>query len=600
MDFFNISNIGDMVQRGADIKMLQYDTQLDKLAQCDNKIDLTRIMHKLVNKNELYKPITLNNLVLINIEKDIERYNSSIEELKKLNINNFVHLKATYWKERSILENDLTFILRFLKQFNPDMEPVDIKINMFSELNDNNIYIQDGPLGCYCSHLRAMIYGYTHFEKYTIIAEDDIYIYNTQHISDLLESVPDDWDIILFNALTKGPVADEFLYKCIDPFHSTHLYIIKNESMPTLFKYMYPIFDQVDVLISNAQNVLNMYNLPRTVYQKSVSTNTQNNLHVIFTSPNYINIKTQFSEVKRLLVIFADIILPDNEHNDTLVINLIFDVLCGYISNIHDTDPNIDLDTNRNTDTQLPVSGYETHCEYKNLLRAICHIIQCTKKGVFVEIVSIYLLHTILTTLSGFKLHNTIDTQFGEVVKAYNFGSTSSVYILKQSGVCIKQYRDRLTWKTTDHDNIDSIFYKELQILKSRHKIELLYYDEKEKIIKIPYKGTSLYNDFILPPDWRTQITDLFNDLTIDNIYYPEFRLQNILNNGSKLSFVDFGLSKMHGGDNKNNCDIFIELIDKLNNRFKSTTTMEKYLLYDTFIKGIKLHKVERYLSNIF
>jgi hypothetical protein len=294
--------------------------------------------------------------------------------------------------------------------------------------------------------------------------------------------------------------------------------------MPTLFTYMYPIFDQVDVLISNSQNVLNIYNLPRTVYQKSVSTNTQNNLHCIFTSPNYLIIKAQFNEVKRLLIIFADMILPDNEHNGTIIINLIFNVLCGFISNINDNDEYYDS-------KYLPISGYESHCEYENLLKSVCHIIQCCKKGVFVKTTSIYLVHNMITTLAEYNLHNTVDEQYGEVIKAYNFGSSSHTYILKHSGVCIKKYRKVLTWTTTDHDNIDDIFCREVQILKKKNKIKLLHYDEKEKLIKMSYEGTSLYNNFNLPLDWKTQIKNLFDDLTKNNIYYPEFRLQNILNN---------------------------------------------------------------------
>ena len=598
MDFFDIHTIGDLAKRGADIKMLQYDTQTGPVVQCNNRVNLTSLVRKLFNKHDghdITNNPPLNNFILINIEKDIKRYHSSVEELKKLDVNNFVHLKATYWKERSVLENDLTFILRFLKQFNPDMEPIDIKINMFSEPNDSNIYIQDGPLACYCSHLRAMIYGYTHFDKYTIIAEDDINIFNTSLISDYLENVPDDWDIIFFNSIPKEPATTHSVYKLVHPFHSSHLYIIRNKSMPVLFRYMHPIFDQVDVLTSNSRNVLNIYNLPRTVYQKSVSTNTQNNLHVIFTSPNYINIKTQFDEVQRLLIIFADLILPDNEHNKTIVSNLIFDILCEYISNIND------IGALSESEHALPVSGYESHHEYENLLTRICHIIQCCKKGVYVKITSTYLLHNILTMLIEYRLHNTIDEQYGQVIKAYSFGSTSHTYILQQSGVCIKQYKKVLLWKTTNHDNIDDIFYREVEILKKQDIIKLLHCDGNKKIIKMSYNGTSLYNNFILPLDWKIQIKELFDYLTANNIYYPEFRLQNILNNESKLSFVDFGMAKICDDvDNKNNCDIFIELIEILDNRFKATTQMERYLLYDTFINGIKLHKPTRYLSNVF
>jgi hypothetical protein len=60
-------------------------------------------------------------------------------------------------------------------------------MNDFSEINDPNIYIQDGPLACYCSHVRGMIYGHLNFEDYTIIIEDDAFISNTENIEKLEE-----------------------------------------------------------------------------------------------------------------------------------------------------------------------------------------------------------------------------------------------------------------------------------------------------------------------------------------------------------------------------------------------------------------------------
>ena len=110
--------------------------------------------------------------------------------------------------------------------------------------------IQDGPLGCYCSHLRAMIYGYINFEKYTIIVEDDISITNTENIEKYLKCIPDDWDIICVGAIGKNKIYDEPYYKFTDEFHSTHFYIINHKCMDKLFRHMYPITDQVDVLVS--------------------------------------------------------------------------------------------------------------------------------------------------------------------------------------------------------------------------------------------------------------------------------------------------------------------------------------------------------------
>ena len=577
----------DFLDYGAEVKIMQYDNKVDDADKNSDQINFSDIM-KTVLDETLSAP--LNNCILINIEKDAIRYFSSVTELKKLSIENFVHLKATYWKNRHQLESDMTFVLQFLKQFNPDIPTENVKIDLFSEINDKNIYIQDGPLACYCSHLRAMIYGYTNFDKYTVVAEDDINIINTELIDNYLKSVPSDWDVICFNSIPKKMIQNKELYKYDCAFHSTHMYIVKNKSMPILFKYMYPIVDQVDVLISNSRNELNIYNLPRTVYQKSVSTNTQNNLHVIFSSPNYVNIKGQFDVVKELLLYFAAIILPNNKHNETIVINLIFDVICGCISDISD----------ENKSEMPPTSEYVNHVKYEQLLSSVYHIIECTKKGVDVKIIATSLVDSILDTLTKFSLHDTIDEQYGECIKAYNFGATSHTYILEKNNVCIKQYDQTLRWTHAEHNNIDVIYKKEVETLKSQECVKLLHHDDDKKLIKMSYGGESLYNNFCLPVDWQEQIKGLFDNLTKNRIYYPEFRLQNILNNNNKLSFIDFGLAKICDKSNNDNCKIFIELLSLLEKRFTDATSTQRYLLYDTFINGIKLHKIEKYLGNVF
>ena len=581
----------DFLDYGAEVKILQYDTQIDEMDKNSDQINFTESMKTLFGET-LTAP--LNNCILINIEKDAARYFSSVAELKKLSIENFVHLKATYWKNRCQLETDLTFVLQLLKQFNPDISTKNIKIDMFSELNDKNIHIQDGPLACYCSHLRAMIYGYTNFDKYTIVAEDDINIVNTELIDNYLKCMPDDWDIICFNSIPKKLIQNRELYKYDCAFHSTHMYIIKNKSMPILFKYMYPIVDQVDVLISNARNELNIYNLPRTVYQKSVSTNTQNNLHVIFTSPNYVNIKAQFDIANDLLLFFAAIILPNNKYNQTIVTNLIFDVICGCISNISDVNM-IDISCE-----MPPVSQYTSYAEYDQLLSCVSYIIECTKKGVDIKIIAKSLVDSILDTLMGFNLHDTFDEQYSESIKAYSFGATSHTYILEKNNVCIKKYDKVLRWKHSEHNNINDIYKKEINVLKTQTCIKLISHDDEKKIIKMSYGGESLYNHFCLPVNWQEQIKKLFDDLTQNGIYYPEFRLHNILNNNNKLTFIDFGLAKKCDKSNDDNCKIFIELLSLLEKRFADTTTTQRHLLYDTFINGIKLHKIEKYLGNIF
>ena len=76
--------------------------------------------------------------------------------------------------------------------------------------------------------------------------------------------------------------------------------------MPKIFENMYPITDQIDVLISNCKDKLNIYNIEDTVYQKNLKTNTQNNLHAIFHSPNYKVLRKEAFKIEKLCNYFAN------------------------------------------------------------------------------------------------------------------------------------------------------------------------------------------------------------------------------------------------------------------------------------------------------
>ena len=125
--------------------------------------------------------------------------------------------------------------------------------------------------------------------------------------------------------------------------------------------------------------------------------------------------------------------------------------------------------------------------------------------------------------------------------------------------------------------------------------------------IQLFYKNQIiLYNNFILPEDWKEQITNNFNSLTQNKIYYPEFNLKNIVYLNSKLSFIDYGLAELISDDeecnNIDNCSIFIELLTLLDEKFKSidsNDTHKKQVLYITFINNIKINNEEKYKNNI-
>ena len=579
MDYIVKNVFKTRVRTGVDAKLLQYEANARNI--CETKIDLKSIL-----ETYLFESEKLNyNCVMINLEKDVERYHTSVNELKKISFNNFVHLKGTYWKEKAVMEKDLTFIIEFLKQFNPDIESKQISINEFSEINDPKVLIQDGPLGCYCSHLRAMIYGYLNFEKYTIIIEDDISITNTENIEKYLKCIPDDWDIICLGASGKNRIYDEPYYKFTDEFHSTHFYIINHKCMETLFKNLYPINDQVDVLISDLIHELNIYNIPDTVYQKCISTNTQNNLHTIFNARYYDVLREQLGKIKQSCMFFADKLLPDNENrNETIVSNLLYDVLYSYITNL-DASTHID---SKNQDNEDYVKEYADYGEYEDLFVAMAYFIQCSKKAIDVPIITYGLMNNMIGVLKKFTLHNTQDN---ELIKAYNYGATSQTYILEKSKVIIKAYNDKLRWTTIGHDDSATIFAKELELLKKGTGPKLIDFNEEQKTIKMAYCGESLYNNFVLPEDWKEQITEIFLNMTKNGIFYPEFKIQNILVLDGKITFVDFGLAKLDDNvDNTDNCNKFIRLLSLLNEKFSNIQDKEqRYQLYSTFIDNMKI-----------
>ena len=556
---------------GVDAKIMQYEENALNIS--DDTIDFPNLLGG------------KQTIILINMERHQERYKTTLEQLKKLSIQNFVHVKGTDGKNKTQLEADLTYILQFLKIYNDKVIDDQVKINEFSETNIPGVHLQDGPLGCYCSHVRSLIYGYLSDSDYTIICEDDISITNTENIQKYLPQIPNDWDIIFLNSRGKNVIYDEPFYKFVDEFHSGHFYIVRNSSIPQILKGMYPMDDQVDVLISNLHRDLNMYNIPDTVYQKNLETNTQNNLDIIFSSPNYIPVTDALSKCEKLLNHFANDILPNNEsRNELIVKHLMYDVLYNFIlTNEHSSDdPNKEdfVFENPYTDTE----------EYSLLKKFIGFFLQCAKKGINPRLASESLSNVLLYTLYKFKdLHNTQD-ESGDICKAYGFGSTAHTYKVGNE-LLIKRYNKKLRWTTNGHDNSRIIKSKEMDILWKLKDVDsvpnILDYDHQDLVLE--FRGESLYNNFILPADWKEQITNIFSELTTHNIYYPEFRLQNILVSNDKISFVDFGLAEVRENcDNTENLHKFLSNLELLDNKFTDITDLDaRHRLISTFLKNV-------------
>ena len=557
--------IRNHIATGVDAKILQYEENALEIS--DDKINLIEILGG------------KQNCILINMEKDVERYHTSVNQLKKVSIQKFVHLKGTDGrnKNKESLRTDLTYILNFISQFNSDIEPKEIKINDFSEINDKGVHIQDGPLGCYCSHLRALIYGYLNYEDYTIICEDDISITNTEKIQKHITQIPEDWDIICLNSRAKNiSYGDLPFYKFTDDFHSLHFYIVKNKCLPEIFKGMYPMTDQVDVLMADLVNKLNIYNIPDVVYQKNIKTNTQNNLNIIFGSPNYKPVTESLNNSERILNNLANKIIPNNEERNKIIIkNLIHDVIYNFMLM---TDG--EVNTGENIEDYQFDNLYEEDTDFIILEKYISFFLQCSRKGINPKLAAKDLINNCLFTLNKFtEKHN------GEGTLAYGFGSTSHTY--KIGNTLLKKYNDKLRWTTEGHDNVDEIIQKEVDILNKIQHIDgtpnLIWGDERS--ILMSYNGESLYNNFNLPIDWKEQITQIFSDLTNNGIFYPEFRLQNILVLNDKITFVDFGLAQFRNEcDNTVNSEKFINYLGLMEDRFRNVNDIDElHRLISTF-----------------
>jgi len=556
------------IATGVDAKILQYEENAIDIS--DDTIDIIELLGG------------KQNCILINMEKDVHRYQSSIEQLKKVSIQNFVHLKGTNGrnKNKESLEKDLTYILNFISKFNPKIEPKQIKINEFSEINDPGVQIQDGPLGCYCSHLRALIYGYLNYEDYTIICEDDISITNTEKIEKYIKQIPDDWDVICLNSRAKNiSYGDLPFYKFTDDFHSGHFYIVKNKCLPKIFEGMYPMIDQVDVLLSNMVPKLNIYNIPDTVYQKNLETNTQSNLNIIFSSPNYNVVTDALNKSEELLNHFANIILPHNEEQNKLIVkHIMYDVIYNFMLTKGNNNPG------SNTEDYVFDNPYEGKWRHKMLVKFVAFFLQCSKKGIDPKLASQSLVNVCLFTLNKFtELHDN-DT------KAYGFGSTAHTYRVGDD-LLLKRYNQKLRWSTEGHDDPKTIMSKELEILNKLKNVNSVpkLIDNVDMDIIMEYRGESIYNDFNLPDDWKQQITNIFSELTDNGIFYPEFRLQNILVLNGKISFVDFGLAEFRDNcDNTENVEKFIKYLSLLDDKFKVVTELNaRHILISTFLENV-------------
>jgi tRNA A-37 threonylcarbamoyl transferase component Bud32 len=432
-----------------------------------------------------------------------------------------------------------------------------------------------------------MISGYNQFTDYTIICEDDIAINNTKNIEKYIKEIPDDWDIIFLNSAPLNKKYNKIMYKFNDLFHSAHFYIIKNKCFPNLFKHMYPITNQVDILIAELYDTLNIYNITETVTQKDFFTNTQNNIYTLLNTYDFIK-----KSINKLKIYYNNKLnneLKDNEYNKNILKNIILDNICHKICVF-----------NKNNEIDKNIYKIDDINDIYNLFYLIFNT---TIKGNNINNIVLSVINGINNIIINYNLHNTIDNDLKQNLKSYSYGSSSNIYITENKKYIIKQFCN-LKWKSKNHDDISKIYIKELLILKNLKEISntpnLLFNDDKNLILKMDYLGISLHEEFILPEDWKEQLFIIFKKLSDNNIYYPEFNIKNIVVLNKKISFIDFGLSELNSNkNNDNNYNIFVILLEILKEKFKNIKDIEEQnILYLTFINNMK--DSQEYSNNIF
>ena len=584
---------------GVEYKKLQYFEGDDNIDT--KKINLLDLFDKFTyQKNDYTDDKRKNTPILLNLEKDVLRYKNATEQMKKIQINNFFHLIGTYFRNKQQVEQDLKYVMTFLHNFNNDIVCKDYTMNDFSEIDDSNISIYGGPLACYISHLRAMIHGYKNNRDYTIITEDDFVIVDTAIIENYLNKVPCDWEIILFGSIIK--TEEKFKNKIIKmddkyEFHSCHFYVIKNAAFEKIFKNVYPVTEQIDVLISNARNKINIYNILYAAYQKNYSTNTQNNLHTIYTSVHYISIRKYLEEVEKILILLLNSICLFNEINNNFIAKyIIYDVILRYINNC-------DLELNTANDNDNYQNNYDFHSTellinkyrdvYDLLVILLNNVMFTVKKGLNSNIIAKNKIYCIFELIASFNLHNTYDKKYNNKYKIFAYGSSSNVYIIENNNIIIKHFLKKPRWSYKNEKIID-IFNKEVKILQKTNN--LIDFDVDKCIIKLKYKGTPIIENFVLPVDWKEQVYNIFKNLDKLNVCYTEFNLFNIVLNNNELNFIDYGLAKIDDNElinNDDNCKNFIILLEKLKNKLDNKFN---YILYLEFMNNVR----SSYSKNIY
>ena len=290
----------------------------------------------------------INKIYIINLDKDTERLNNCINQLKKYNINNYERYSAIYGSK---LSND--------------------EINIITT-DIGKLFASDGMIGCGISHINIWKKIVKEGIKKTLILEDDFILKDDflNNFNKVIEKSPINYDIIflssniIHNKNLKLYDIDENYYKQL-LISQTLGYIITLEGAQNILNYINKVSYHIDVelcFLSLIRNGINIISLKEPLlYQTFNTSNNTNDRHypllindIIYQQDiNYFYKTTLFTvmnfniSINCLIILIlgffnfpASIIIlliefyyftDDNDKNDVIMIENFILLIIGYL-----------------------------------------------------------------------------------------------------------------------------------------------------------------------------------------------------------------------------------------------------------------------------
>ena len=187
---------------------------------------------------------------IINLEKDKDKYNDSINNLNRINIK----------PERF----DAIYINESNNDYIKNITYPSVQYNIKHGRNNHNNIGTNGAIGCYLSHIKLWKMLLQSNEDMFLIFEDDVNVNSSKDdINNFLNNMNNyDWDFIFLGYMKPFSNNDTRVttnvYKINSINFGTHSYIINKKGATKLLKYAIPIVDQIDSYISYMASTRNL------------------------------------------------------------------------------------------------------------------------------------------------------------------------------------------------------------------------------------------------------------------------------------------------------------------------------------------------------